>query len=89
MKPSELLSDESKWTRGVCARDAQGNEVDVNSDKACSFCIVGALIVCFPNFQQRHKIYNTILDSEAMETFNDDPKTTFVDIKDLLEKAGL
>jgi hypothetical protein len=34
---------EKGWTRGEFARDADGEGVDFDDEKACSFCMLGAL----------------------------------------------
>lgn len=34
---------ESGWSQGACARDANGNEVDIFAPEAVSFCAVAAL----------------------------------------------
>jgi hypothetical protein len=33
---------EKGWTQGAAAKDAEGNDVGVDSEKAVSFCLVGA-----------------------------------------------
>ena len=47
MKIQELLSDESKWTKGVLSLDKDGNEIDLNSLDAVSWCEVGAIYRCY------------------------------------------
>lgn len=37
-----LISDESKWCKGVAARDIQGNALSPMEASAASFCIWGA-----------------------------------------------
>ncbi len=39
----ELISDPEKWTKEVCARDKQGEEICYHSPTACSWCAYGAL----------------------------------------------
>jgi len=39
----ELLSDKSRWTQHVAARDAAGEQVCIESTLACKFCLTGAL----------------------------------------------
>jgi hypothetical protein len=42
VKPSELLRLKD-WTQGHLARDVNGEVECYNSDKACSFCMLGAI----------------------------------------------
>ncbi|MYD97911.1 MAG: hypothetical protein F4X98_11075 [Gammaproteobacteria bacterium] len=41
----DLLSDESKWTRGALARDSKGDEVDCMSPDASYWSAFGAVLV--------------------------------------------
>lgn len=41
-----LIERPEAWTQEVSARDANGAEIEVDSDAACSFCIDGAFIKC-------------------------------------------
>jgi hypothetical protein len=47
MKAHELLSDRSKWTQGVLARNKEGNPCSVFADYAESFCMLGAVKRCY------------------------------------------
>lgn len=59
MKIRELLSDESKWTKGWFARDANGisiiygygvcSESVALDGRACSWCLTGACKRCYPD----------------------------------------
>ena len=39
----EIIADESRWTRGTYARRPDGIGTNIDDDKACKFCFVGAL----------------------------------------------
>lgn len=39
----DLLSVESRWTQGAFALDAQRQQVNAESSKACSWCLMGAI----------------------------------------------
>jgi hypothetical protein len=41
----ERISDPERWTTGSYARDAAGLRTDANSQRACSWCGVGAVLV--------------------------------------------
>ena len=47
MKVKELLSDESKWTKGVLARTADGTACSPTSQHASCFCLLGAIDHCY------------------------------------------
>ncbi len=47
MTIKELLSNESKWTKGVYARNADGAGVSSNAETAVSWCLLGALNHCY------------------------------------------
>ena len=44
----ELISDRSKWTQGVMARDADGNPVLPEDSSATCWCATGALRAVAP-----------------------------------------
>lgn len=86
MKPSELLSDESKWTKGAFAEDRKGIPVHSKSDDAVKWCILGALNKC-GCIKEQVKLEQIVMGNAA--EFNDAPTTTFRDVRELLLKAGL
>lgn len=49
MKVHELLAVREKWTQGTPARNKDGKAVDTYDPQACSFCLWGALKVCYPS----------------------------------------
>lgn len=76
-----LLSDETKWTRGVLARDEEGNSVNPSHPKACQWCLMGAIrkTKAGPTAVQslvdilgreQHRQY-LISDAEVLSHFND------------------
>ena len=95
MKIQDILTDESKWTRGTSARDANGNRVEVNSPLATSYCLMGACIKAYSGDNRREKrikIYEQIealTHVAAVEAYNDAPTTTFADIRALIEKLDI
>jgi hypothetical protein len=44
----QLLAEPGSWRSGLPARDKDGNHVDVFDDEACSWCVYGAMIRCYP-----------------------------------------
>lgn len=47
MTVQALLSDPSKWTRRIVARDAQGDGVEPDDQAAVCWCLSGALERCY------------------------------------------
>ncbi len=98
MKPSELLSDRSKWTQDAFARDAKGYPVAATGPSATCFCLLGALRKCGHDINDLgggtpYRILRDIVVAQTGFTtitiFNDSPNTTFDDIKKVLQLANL
>lgn len=43
-KARDLIADESRWTHGYYAKDAQGYDVEPNEPSACCWCALGAVL---------------------------------------------
>jgi len=56
MKVKQLLTSEKKWTKGFYAKDKDGAAIGVQNEKACSFCLDGALSRCYGPDGTYHKI---------------------------------
>lgn len=96
MKIQELLSDESKWTKGEMARNIDGDQVGYDNPTAVCWCLLGAINKCYPYEKRetiRQKIFNFINDSLLCEKgitgFNDSPKITFSDVKNLITELDI
>jgi hypothetical protein len=98
MKIKELLSDESKWIKGYFAADKDGNILDDEyNERACKFCLLGALDKCYgTNANEyrrvRAKIESRIIPNETLGTivrWNDAPERTFADVKQLVEELDI
>jgi hypothetical protein len=103
MKIKELLKSEEKWTKDEAARDKDGDRVSESSDRAVSFCLVGAFWKCYPDGddETRRKLANVILEkhpdralphlmpSNVIIDFNDNQNTTFEDVRAVLEAADV
>lgn len=68
MKPSEVLKrayrlirKPENWTRGVSARDADGEPVLISAKEACRFCAYGAMLRVTP-----HKEYAALNEAEHL-----------------------
>lgn len=93
MKVQDILTDESKWTKGALARDINGFEVDdVRSEKAVKFCLFGAI---------DRALGKTFSDSMAIDyqickklgkdsvLWNDAPERTFAEVRGLIEELDI
>ena len=99
MKPSELLSDPSKWTQGYYARDAKGDLQPARSPDATCFCIFGALLRCYERPGERsQKVAQVILkrfpqrvahQDSVLPGFNDHKDTKYEEVISVLQEAGL
>lgn len=95
MKAKDLLDTEDKWTRGIFACDADGQAVGSTEPSAVRWCILGALLHCYPGIDDfrsaRTKVMNVIRvrypASYDVAVFNDTRE--FVDIKAVLEEADV
>lgn len=93
MKIKELLSDESKWTIKTYARDKDGNLVAPESEKACKFCLSGAIRRCYGDNQveARSKLHIAIHEitgqHSSLPRFND--RSDFQTIRQVLELADV
>jgi hypothetical protein len=93
MKAKDILTDESKWTRGTQARDRRGMPCDPRSKRAVQFCLVGAIFRVYRGWEERHRafdaIWHVIGPTKPIEYWNDDPSRTFADVLEALEKADI
>jgi len=93
MKIRDLLTDESKWAKGDYAFDEKGEFVHPESKYARSFCLLGAAKKIYTTDRALSRIKRKINkyvgpDSSAI-IFNDDPSTTFADIRKLVEELDI
>jgi hypothetical protein len=105
MKVKDLLTDESKWCKNLPAVDKEGRQTTTRSPTACKWCLMGAIVKCYvetrPPFYEsycaaRYKVLNAIREIHGnlyeegyISLFNDGPKTTFAEIREVLERADV
>lgn len=94
MKPSELLSDPSKWCQGFSARKPNGIPTYNDDPEASSWCAATALTMCYKDpiemWGAAKKLHSVGMCSELpISVWNDDPKRTFEEVRDAFLKAGL
>ncbi len=101
MTPSQLLKEESSWTRGCVARNRNGTPVSPIGRDAVSWCLIGALEKCDGSceafeslravigkyFPARSKVSNS--DCPSISLFNDSHLTTHAEVRALLRETGL
>lgn len=91
MKIRELYSDKSKWTQHHSARDKDGTPTRCNLD-AFSFCLYGALEVCYPELSAYILAENKIkakLESPFIAVWNDADNRTFEEVKALVAELDI
>lgn len=90
---ADLLSDESRWSRRFRAEDADGNEVHYRSNKACRFCMDGAMKRFYTNndvFLQKYRAVSRLAELKGfggVEHFNDN--NTHDAVLALVREAGV
>lgn len=58
----ELLDHESKWTKNANARNSKGEIVNLFSEEACCWDLIGALHKCYTGKSILYKHYQNILN---------------------------
>jgi hypothetical protein len=86
----ELLESPERWTKLYTAVDVTGEPIYCESDKACKFCLLGAIIRVYSG-NKAHIIgqLQNYLEVGSIALFNDDPKTTHADVLALVKEAGI
>lgn len=96
-----LFNEPEKFTKGSYSRDVNGHIEVSTSDNAYSFCLVGAINhVCninkvYPlNLKIRELFLNNLTVNTnvsnrgvSIEQWNDDPKTTYQDLLNLIDST--
>jgi hypothetical protein len=101
MKVKELLSEESKWTTGVLAKNGDGYDCSPTDPDASCFCLLGAIDKCYDGFDSKKDLAiiklkraisrhtnAIIVIPMTISTFNDH-HASFEDIKKVLEIADI
>ena len=87
MRTKVLLSDESKWTKSVMARDIQGVSTLTDDPNAVCWSLTGAIHICGKNTMQRYYAFMHLFSITMMDLpkFNDN--SDYDDVIGLLDKA--
>lgn len=59
MKPSDLLTDESRWCQRTAARDERGDPIDPSVD-AARLCLIGAMRVAAETSVEYYRNYEAV-----------------------------
>lgn len=89
MKVKELIDSKEKWTRHACYRDIKGQIIH-NPEMAHSYCLVGAIMVCYPTNKDREPIFKKIKEQIGHfypSHWNDSHK--YEDVKQLVETIDI
>ncbi len=94
MKVKELFTGPDKWTRRVFARDSKGAECNSSAKSATCFCMMGAVLHCYPDVPKAvwDDIKRRVTDATGADSvyqWNDDPARTFDEVKALVEKLDI
>lgn len=91
MKVWQLLSDESKWTKGFAARSVYGAPIDPRSNEAVCWCLVGAIARCYGDDVHFHNVRNLIADKvgRTEASWNDTPKRTYSEVYALVKELDI
>lgn len=92
MKITDLLSNPNRWCKHATALSATGKRIHPQSKKAVQWCLTGAIAKCSDTSDQQHLIMSDLHCNlrtsypqfGSLIEFNDDPHTTFLDIRTLL-----
>lgn len=91
MKVAELLFDESKWIQGKFAKDVNDQEVDIQSSRACKFCLLGAIRYCYPVTYEdvNNRLYSVLksINVQSIAIFND--SHNYEEVMELVRRADI
>ena len=97
MTIQELFSDASKWCKVYYAKDKEGRGTGPNVVDAVCWCLEGAIRKCYVRSEiQQVKEKLAVAAQQLFPkrrgssiVFNDDPETTFEDVRKLVELADV
>ena len=89
MKVRELLSDESKWIRGILARNYAHVECTPKDPNATQWCLAGAVARCYPTEEHEPLIERIEIAVGWITFWNDNPNRTFAEVKALVDRLDI
>lgn len=90
-KVRELLSDESKWTKGAFGSTSPNGEKLCSKDpRATCWCLSGAINKCYGSeASEIYRMFSSRIPSFHIIEWNDLPTTTFPMVKALVEELDI
>lgn len=90
MTIKELLSDETRWTKGAGARDKDGHLCSTNDEAAVCWCLAGAINRCYSAsyYDVTAKLLGGI-GGLSITTYNDATERTYEEVMVLVDKLGI
>jgi len=94
MKLKEFFKSEKNWHQGSYCPDKSVRAKDLKnlSKNFDCLCLFGALLYCYRGeYNRRMEVWKLINEEvdRGMSGWNDDPKRTFQDVRDLVEKLDI
>lgn len=92
MKIRELLSDESKWTKGARARNPEGLPTSEFSSDARCWCVSFAAVKCYGVDRAGlviAKLSSAVGSPRSLASWNDAPERTFKEVKELVDRLDV
>lgn len=88
---AELLSGPERWCKMRYSLNKEEKSVEVTSEEAVRWCLVGAVTAVYPSIVQQEEILQRIRDKvgSSVCSFNDAQSTTFETIRALVEELGI
>lgn len=87
---TRLLSDPEKWTQRAIARNKGGDVISPTLSDAHSFCILGAIKMCYGDDDYKARIkFRNIVGEVSLIDWNDNSKRTHKQVLRACKKAGI
>lgn len=91
MKLSDVLSDESKWTKGAMARLANGVVTSALDENATLFCLVGGMIKVTKegklSWEELYEFVRRDLKGYPVSVWNDSALRTWKEVAEVVKKV--
>jgi hypothetical protein len=84
------ISDPAKWTKGACARNADGDTVDIYDRRACQWCSMGAILAALPPtlcISFVAAAMRPAVNGEWFVTWQDKPERTHAEVMAAFDRA--
>lgn len=93
LKIKELISEPSKWTQHVIAKDSKGERVTAHDQSATCFCLYGALRRCYSsNTRLETEIWSRLVNIAPNRDpigWNDAPERTHSEVLELVTRLDI